>query len=122
MSGIDQGDKTRRVRPQHLPPDVAARRAGPVVFTETVGEDRYPADIMHLAELVPVVRERLNVPADFADDAILSSLKRVASKTSDRERWRSAFDCSLARYLSVRGRDLGHALQDLIALIPPPRM
>lgn len=122
MAGTDHGDKTRRVRPQHLVADGTARRVNPVVFTETVGEDRYPADIMHLAELVPVVRLRLNVPADFTDDAILSSLKRVASKTSDRERWRSAFDSNLARYLSIRGRDLGHALQELIAMIPPPRM
>lgn len=125
MAGMDHGDKTRRVRPQYLQatnPDGTPRRNNPVIFSETVGKDRYPADIMHLAELVPVVRQRLDIPADFSDDTILSSLKRIASRTSDRERWRAAFDSNLARYLSSCGRDLANSLQELITLIPPPRM
>lgn len=120
MAGIDHGDKLRRVRPQHLLAGTPVAKT--VVWSETVGKDRYPADVLHLAELVPIVRQRIDVPLDFTDDAILSSLKRIASRTSDRERWRSAFDSKLARYLSTLGRDLGRALQEIIALIPPPRM
>lgn len=123
MAGINHGDKSRRSRPNHLPLGTrSVRRINAVVFSENVGQDHYPADVLHLAELVPLVRQRLNVPADFSDDAILSSLKRIASRTSDRERWSAAFDCNLARFLSSLGRDLGQALQDLITMIPPPRM
>ncbi|MBU2582547.1 MAG: hypothetical protein KJ622_12590 [Alphaproteobacteria bacterium] len=123
MAGTDHTDKTHRLSPHYLPDGTrSVRRINSVVFSENVGEDRYPADVLHLAELVPLVRQRLEVPADFSDDAILSSLKRVASRTSDRERWSAAFDCNLARCLSSHGRDLGQALQDLITLIPPPRM
>lgn len=123
MAGIDHSDKSRRARPQYLTEGTrSVRRINAVVFSENVGEDRYPADVLHLAELVPLVRQRLNVPAEFSDDSILSSLKRIASRTSDRERWSAAFDCNLTRFLSSLGRDLGQALQDLITLIPPPRM
>lgn len=121
---MDPKDKTRRVRPQYVPreelttePLHRSWRGAP-----HAAEIRSLADVLHLAELVPIVRERLDVPADFTDDSILSSLKSIATRTSDRERWRAAFDSNLARYLSIRGRDLGGALQELVALIPPPRM
>ena len=126
MSGFDPKGKTRRVRPQYMPADVETtrplRRTRLVCSPSPVEVVLRPADVLHLAEAVPIVRQQLRVPAEFTDDAILSSLKMIAARTSDRERWRAAFDSNLARYLSVRGRDLGGALQRLIALIPPPRM
>jgi len=80
------------------------------------------ADILHLAELVPVVRRRLTIGPDFSDDAILASLKRVVAKTTDRDRWGAAFDSNLALWLSAQGRELGSALTTLVALMPPPRL
>ena len=126
MRGFDPKGKTRRVRPQYMPADVETtrplRRTRLVCSPSPVETAREPADVLHLAEAVPIVRQQLNVPAEFTDDAILSSLKMIAMRSSDRERWRAAFDSNLARYLSIRGRDLGVALQRLVALIPPPRM
>lgn len=126
MSGIDEDAKTTRVRPQYLPEELPAaettrpirsRRAG----SQGSGTGYRLMDLLHLAEAVPVVRQRLDVPVEFTDDSILASLKAIAVRTSDRDRWQAAFESNLARYLSVRGRDLGKALQDLIALVPPPR-
>ena len=113
-----------------MPADVETtqplRRTRLVCSQRTTGlpatEARPLADILHLAEAVPIVRQQLDVPIEFTDDAIFSSLKTIAARSSDRERWRAAFDSNLARYLSIRGRDLGKALQQLIALIPPPRV
>lgn len=79
------------------------------------------AGVLHLAELVPVVRQRLKIEGDFPDDMILASLRAIAAKTSDRDRWRAAFNSRLALWLSTKGRELGGALQLLIALLPPPR-
>ncbi|MCH9806383.1 MAG: hypothetical protein K0U74_01500 [Alphaproteobacteria bacterium] len=122
MSGIDPKAKTTRVRPQYLPSEATTQRLNRSVRPAPT---RTPvtaiADVLHLAEAVPIVRGRLNVPAEFTDDAILSSLKQIAVKTTDRDRWRAAFDCNLARYLSIRGRDLSDALQELVALMPSPR-
>ncbi len=126
MSGFDPKGKTRRVRPQYMPADVETtqplRRTRLVCSPAPSEAVCRLADVLHLAEAVPIVRQQLGVPAEFTDDAILSSLKMIAMRTSDRERWRAAFDSNLARYLSVRGRDLGQVLQRLVALIPPPRM
>lgn len=130
MSGFDPKGKTRRVRPQYMPADVETtqplRRTRLVCSQRTTElpatEARPLADILHLAEAVPIVRQQLDVPIEFTDDAIFSSLKTIAARSSDRERWRAAFGSNLARYLSIRGRDLGQALQQLIALIPPPRV
>ncbi|MEQ8825977.1 MAG: hypothetical protein RIC14_16545 [Filomicrobium sp.] len=124
MSEFDSEEKTRRVRPQYLPEEVVTRRLNQLrtvrPLRATAQIHAFP-DVMHLAELVPVVRERLEVPADFSDDAILGSLKMIAARTSDRDRWRAAFDSNLARYLSVTGQDMGEALQILIAVLPSPR-
>lgn len=124
MSDFDPEGKTRRVRPQYMPEDVVTRRLNRLQTVRPLRRNaeihRFP-DVLHLAELVPVVRERLAVPIDFSDDAILASLKMIAARSSDRERWRVAFDSNLARYLSYKGRDMGKVLQDLIALMPSPR-
>ncbi len=126
MSGFDPKVKTRRVRPQYMPADVETlrplRRTRLVCSPSPSGAAFEPADVLHLAEVVPIVRQQLDVPTEFTDDAILSSLKMIAMRSSERERWRVAFDSNLARYLSIRGRDLGQALQRLLALLPPPRM
>ena len=126
MSGIDNDGKTQRVRPQYLPrnlePQTQASPVGRLGKPPKTAQVYRLADILHLAEAVPVVRERLQVPVEFSDDAILASLKSIALKSSDRDRWQAAFESNLARYLSVRGRDLGKALQELIALVPPPRL
>ncbi len=123
MSSTDPKGKTHRVRPQYIPNGVSEQ---PARHLQSVPAQSNPpitpvADILHLAEAVPFIRERLDVPVEFTDDAILSSLKTIAAKSTDRDRWRAAFDSNLARYLSIRGRDLGSALQELVALMPPPR-
>ncbi len=124
MSEFDPEEKTRRVRPQYMPEDVATRRLNRLQTVRPLRRNaeihRFP-DVLHLAELVPIVRERLGVPEEFGDDAILASLKMVAARSSDRDRWRAAFDCNLARFLSIKGRDMGRVLQDLIGLLPSPR-
>ncbi len=105
-----------------------SRRAvnSPQVFrdwidTSEAANDASPDDILHLAELVPIVRRRLAIGADFSDDALLASLKRIASRTCQRDRWTAAFESNLALWLSSHGRDMGWALNTLIALLPPPR-
>lgn len=135
MSGYDPDSKTRRVRPDYLhvgkglagegpagerPVTVPVRRR--VVAAQTEAEIFAPADVLHLAELVPVVRRRLDVPADFSDDAILASLKRIAQRSDERQRRQVAFNSNLIRYLSIRGRNMDFVLRELVALIPPPRM
>ena len=109
MSGFDPKGKTRRVRPQYMPADVETtqplRRTRLVCSQRTAElpatEARPLADVLHLAEAVPIVRQQLDVPIEFTDDAIFSSLKMIAARSSDRERWRAAFDSNLARYLSL---------------------
>ncbi len=79
-----------------------------------------PVDILHLAELVPVVRERFGLADSFADDAILASLRVIATQSQPRERWRAAFSSNLGVALVAEGRDLNTALNALIALLPRP--
>src|SRR4051812_45390147 len=78
-------------------------------------------DILRLADLVPVVRQRLDIDEIFADDAILASLKAIASRTSPRERWSAAFNSNLVLVLALRGGDLDLALNTLLGLLPRPR-
>ncbi len=84
------------------------------------GQPRAPADILHLAELVPVVRTRFDLAETFPDDAILASLKTIAGQSEARERWRVAFASNLGVALSRQGRDLNTALNTLLALLPRP--
>ncbi len=125
MSGTDSEGKTRRVRPQYLPfvdePTTAPVRRR-VIVSQTEADVYAPADVLHLAELVPILRERLDIPTDFMDDAILASLKRIAQRSDERQRRQVAFGSNLVRYLAARGRDIDFVLRELIALMPPPRM
>ena len=79
------------------------------------------ADILHLAELVPVVRARLALDTVFPDDAVLASLRTIVARSSARERWGAAFDSNLGHWLALEGSDLNTALNTLIALLPAPR-
>lgn len=123
MSSTDPKGKTHRVRPQYIPDNALPQPLRQLkLVDESANQPIAPvADILHLAEAVPLIRERLDVPVEFTDDAILASLKTIATKSTDRDRWRAAFESNLARYLSIRGRDLSTALQELVALMPPPR-
>ena len=78
------------------------------------------SDILHLAELVPVVRARFGLGDDFADDAILNSLRVIAATSDQRQRWLAAFNSNLGRSLASDGRDLNTALSALVALVPRP--
>ncbi|MGI9423743.1 MAG: hypothetical protein ACR2PA_11155 [Hyphomicrobiaceae bacterium] len=78
------------------------------------------SEVLHLAELVPIVRQRLAIEPEFPDDAILASLKTIALRSNDRERMTIAFACNLGHYLG-RSDDPVMALRTLVALLPPPR-
>jgi hypothetical protein len=78
------------------------------------------ADVLHLAELVGVVRERLDVDSAFPDAAILASLQAIARRSDPRGRWRAAFDSNLGHWLALKGSDLNTALNTLVALMPRP--
>lgn len=79
------------------------------------------ADILHLAELVPVVRERFAVDCALPDDSILASLRAIAGRSQPRDRWQAAFNSNLGHWLALKGGDLGALLAALVALIPSPR-
>jgi hypothetical protein len=78
------------------------------------------ADILHLAELVPVVRGQFAVGPEFSDDAILASLRAITRWSDQRGRWRAAFNSNLGYALAIGGRDLNTALNTLLALLPRP--
>lgn len=98
--------------PQAAPAHVELPRRQSTVATHS--------DILHLAELVPVVRKRFALADTFADDAILASLRVIASQTLPRDRWRAAFASNLGVALVREGCDLNTALNTLIALLPRP--
>ncbi|MEO1280274.1 MAG: hypothetical protein AAFV69_00920 [Pseudomonadota bacterium] len=106
----------RGVRPasQPMQPARLAAVTNPAACNDNTG-------ILHLAELVPIVRQRLGVAVEFPDELILSSLKSIADETTDRDRWRVAFESRLGLWLSTQGRELGRALMTLVSLLPPPR-
>lgn len=79
-------------------------------------------DILHLAELVPILRQRLEIDAALSDDAILASLKVIAACSLPRDRWRAAFGSNLGHWLALQGRDLNTALNTVVALLPRPRL
>lgn len=91
-------------------------RVPTTTFTGSSGEL-----ILHLGELVPLVRDRLMIGADLSDEAIFSSLAAITSRTSARERWNVAFGSALGSSLASRGSDLNTALNVLMALVPKPR-
>lgn len=129
MSGPDPEGKTRRVRPAYMPaPEettlpvrrrvLAAQGRQEAAQTTAETAMAVPADILHLAEAVAVLRERLDVPSAFSDDAILASLRMIAARGSQRERTQAAFNSNLARYLFVRGRDSAVVLREIVAILP----
>jgi hypothetical protein len=75
-------------------------------------------DILHLAELVPVVRQRFELAETFPDDAILASLRMITAASHTRDRWRAAFTSNLGLALAREGRDLATAFDTLLALLP----
>jgi len=77
--------------------------------------------VLHLHELLPVVRERLRLGSHLTDEAVLASLAAITSRSVPRERWKVAFNSALGRFLATRGSDLASALGLLMALLPPPR-
>ncbi len=93
---------------------------------EPSNDTHAPADVLHLAELVPIVRERLRVGPDFPDDAILASLKAIAQRTAPRDRWSTAFQSNLGLWLSASCREHEHNLAEdlttLLNLMPKPRL
>jgi len=80
------------------------------------------AEVLHLAELVPIIRQRLGIDCAFPDDAVLASLRTITARSSSRGRWRAAFDSNLGHWLALKGTDLNTALSTLVALLPRPRM
>lgn len=104
------------LQPAHRPPltGSSAVVSEPAACNDNTG-------ILHLAELVPVVRQRLGISDAFGDDLILASLRAISAHTTDRDRWRAAFESRLGLWLSTQGRELGRALSTLVSLLPPPR-
>ncbi len=86
------------------------------------GKGSAPArlNVEYLAGLVPVIRRRLHVPANFSDEAILASLSAIASTTTYERRWRAAEASTLGLTLLAGGRDLKASLTTLLALLPKP--
>ena len=79
-------------------------------------------DILYLAELLPIVRQRLDIDDTLPDGTLLASLATIAACSSPRERWRAAFGSMLGHWLALKGRDLNTTLNTLIALLPKPHM
>ena len=105
------------------PAEVGPRlRTDAVIHETTATAALGEHDILHLAELVPVLRQRLELGHALSDDVILTSLETIAARSSPRERWRAAFDSSLGHWMAHEGRDLNTALNTLVALLPKPRM
>lgn len=81
-----------------------------------------PADtVLHLAELIPVVRSRLHLNDTVDDAVILQGLSAVSAQVSRRDRWRAAFGSELGRRLADQGCDLNTSLNVVVGLVPPPR-
>ncbi len=77
--------------------------------------------ILHLAELVPVVRSKLKIDDCFPDDAILAGLQAAAAPSDPRARWQAIFASNLGHWLALKTDDLHAALNTLLMLLPPPR-
>ncbi|MEM7750326.1 MAG: hypothetical protein AAF346_18905 [Pseudomonadota bacterium] len=93
--------------------------SGPAVGRPDSDEQAY--DILHLAELVPIVRKRFYIEQKFSDDAILASLKTIAAASTDRERSSVAFTSNLGRYLDSSSQRKEAGLAALIAMLPRAR-
>lgn len=116
-------DDSKSARPGgRAEPGSLANRAAGAEPEATAGNG---VDILHLAELVAVVRQRLALDNSFPDDAILASLKLIAGKSSARGRYEAAFGSNLGQHLCRHpgngGSDPGQALTALVGLLPAPR-
>jgi hypothetical protein len=79
-------------------------------------------NVEYVAELVPILRRRLDIAPTFSDEAILASLASIATRTSHQDRWRAASGSTLGLWLSSHGKELNAALITILALLPkPPR-
>ena len=85
------------------------------------GSNDCVSDVLHLAELVGMVRRRFAIAQSFPDDAILASLKTIAAQSDTNARIATAFMSNLGQHLE-RGRpDQRTAIVTLVGLLPPPR-
>jgi|GEM_PF-4980769 len=73
-----------------------------------------------LAQLVPLVRDRLKLDSTFPDEAVLASLQAIAAAASPHERWGAAFHTSLGHWLGLKAADLNAALTLLLGLLAEP--
>lgn len=89
----------------------------------TYGEPRGEpvTSVLHLAELVPIVRNRLAIDSALPDDAILAALTTITAKSHTRARWKAAFSSNLGHWLALKGEDLNASLTTLMSLLPLPR-
>ena len=100
-----------------LNPDAASPRHD----HQDADEPLTAVSILHLAELVPIVRTRLAIDAAFPDDSILAALQAITKRSTPRERWQAAFSSNLGHWLALQGGDLHATLNTLVTLLPQPR-
>jgi len=81
-----------------------------------------PSKFIHLAELVPFLRQRLGLDHSLTDYELLESLKAIAMPSARQDRWRVAFGSVIGRALSERGTDLNTALNIILTALPSPRL
>lgn len=74
-----------------------------------------------LAQIVPLVRARLKIGGDIADETVIAALAAITACSDLRGRWMAAFNSELGQALAASGRDLNTALRVLTALAPEAR-
>ena len=78
-------------------------------------------DILHLAELVPVVKQRLGIDETLSDDAILGGPKLIGAVTFDLDRADVASTSNLKYYLGNKVQQPSADLEALFAMLPQSR-
>jgi hypothetical protein len=93
----------------------------PLVGDQSLAAHQAP-EMLRLAALVPIVRDRLGMDSSFPDDAVLASLRMIAAPASPWERWQAAFHSNLGHWLGLKADDLNAALNVLVETLPasPP--
>jgi hypothetical protein len=102
--------------------DATIEPAGDAAARRSQNATAAAENVHDLADLVPLVRERLNLDSAFPDDAVLASLMTIAARASPQERWRAAFDSNLGQWLGLKSLDLNGALNTLVGLLASPAM
>ena len=74
--------------------------------------------VQHLGELVIIVRNEFRLANTMTDNAILESLKLVASPATPRDRWLALFKSPLGSAIAALGRDLNTAMGFVLAQLP----